>query len=252
LKTLRIVNCAKLRGWDGTWGEAEVSPRRLDGYDLPDSEKLVGSRDLLLSNSRSFDLTTVGSLSQLQSLTCRGDLPFLELLDLSSFPRLETLSLLHCQSLRQLSSREPMNSLSRLDLHNCSLLAILPDLSNFPRLLSLAIGRCHLITTLSSSGPLVACAKLVIESCSRLQYLPDLGKTFPALKTLELWRCRRVTRVSSSVPMPALKLLKASVCPQCDVIYDEDIGYDDGEDADGVEIHYGDDDNGDLPNPKRS
>jgi internalin A len=268
LKSLWISDCAKLRGWDGTWGEAEVSPRRLDGYDLPDSEKLVGSRDLLLSNSRSFDLTTVGSLSQLQSLTCRGDLPFLELLDLSSFPRLETLSLVGCQSLRQLSSREPMNSLSRLELQVCRSLAILPDLSNFPRLLRLTIWGCDLITTLSSSGPLVACARLDIDSCNRLQYLPDLGKTFPALKELELRRCRRVTTLSSSVPMPALTLLKASgcrrlsrddlyqlqasVCPQCDVNYDADIGSDDGEDADGVEIDDGDDDNGDLPNPKRS
>jgi Leucine-rich repeat (LRR) protein len=268
LKSLLIEYCAKLRGWDGTWGEAEVSPRRLDGYDLPDSEKLVGSRDLPRSNGRSFDLTTFGSLSQLQKLFCEGDLPFLELPDLSNFPRLETLSLSRCQSLRQLSSREPMNSLSRVILRDCSLLAILPDLFKFPRLLTLTISRCPSITALSSSGPLVACAELDIGSCSGLQYLPDLGKSFPALKTLELWRCRRVTTLSSSVPMPALTLLmatgcrrlsrddlyqlQASVCPQCHVNYDEDIGYDDGEDSDGVEIHDGDDDNGDLPNPKRS
>jgi Leucine-rich repeat (LRR) protein len=226
LKLLLIVGCSNLRRWDWTWGQAEVSPRRLDCYDLPDSEKRVDSRDLLPSNSRSLDSTTFGSLSQLQRLTC-GDHLLLEYLSLSRCPRI-----------RQLSIREPMTALSELDLRNCRSLAILPDLSNFPRLLRLTIWSCHLITTLSSSGPLVACAELEIHSCNRLQYLPDLGRTFPALEMLELCICRRVMALSSSVPMPALTLLKArgcrrlsrddlyqlqaSVCPQCDVTYDED------------------------------
>ena len=172
LSELFIFGCDMLRGLDSTVGEVEGNVWRSDETsvesDPPDPQRFRNLRELRLQWCKSLaDLTSIGSFSQLERLECTC-LLVSELPDLSNFPRLEWIKVLLCESLRRLTSREPIHALSYLVLRECSSLTTLPDLGMLPSLKELLLEGCSGLTTLRCSRPLRALEVLDVRGCSSL------------------------------------------------------------------------------------
>ena len=157
--------------------------------DPPDPQRFRNLRELTLySCQRLADLTSIEAFSQLERLECWG-LPVSELPDLSNFPRLESIEVSYCESLRRLTSREPIHALSYVELRKCRSLTTLPDLGMLPSLKELLLEGCSGLTTLRCSRPL------------------------RALEVLDVRRC-------SSLSGDALDQLRAMLCPECKIKQD--------------------------------
>jgi Leucine-rich repeat (LRR) protein len=214
---LRVEDCVGLRGWDCTSAQdVEGRSCRLEDtsltLDVPNAQMVVNLKILILKNCGIANLTSIGTWSQLERLEI-AFLPLTELPDLSCFPQLESLWLRGCENLVQLTSREPLIALSKLEIDGCSSLATLPDICNyFKGLLDLKLKKCDkiVVSMLRNSGPMTALTKLEVELYNTWTTGPDLGM-FPRLRDLCLTGWSELHGLSSATGLTKLEICNSGV-----------------------------------------
>ena len=180
LKSLDILNCARLRGWDCTLVEqvGRRSCRSEDtnvlDVDVLDSHMESKLEKLELDNCGLSDLRSIGGFSKLERLEIKA-LPVTELPDVSSFPRLKYLTIRDCDGVTLLRSSGLFTALIDLNVKSCTTLTAVPDLAMFPALEELHLIKCNKLKEVSNSGPLAALTISEVYLCNTLTTVPNLA-----------------------------------------------------------------------------
>jgi len=141
----------------------------------------------------------------------RSKQPLTDLTLLGRLPGLISLSLHQCVSLRDVSGLAGLPALTSLDLCGCGSLRDVSGLAGLPALTSLDLSWCHALTGIGGLTPLPVLTRLDLSFCDALTDLSGLvGLT--ALISLDLSGCGALTNVSGLANLPNLTTLGLQRC----------------------------------------
>lgn len=178
---------------------------QLKSLSFPPSSKL---KSLYADGCRELEIVDLSSLPNLEFLSLLRVPALEEIEGLDSTPHLKKLDLSDSKDLLDLENLMDHPSLQNLSLNNCSSLQTLPPLDAIPHLQSLKIYNCNELMSLRSSKN-ENFQHLQIGGCRSLKQIPDL-LNFPNMLTLAIAWFHGSTPIKNVSSLKNLKELRLS------------------------------------------